>query len=161
MMRVIKTYFPGFKTTHPTHFSLFSNAIIILASSIISNILNFLFNLVTARNLSIEHYGILQTMLNLFNMINVLTVLITIQLLKQLANYISKKKYSSASALVNKSNLFVVALFITERGFVASPELLISNFPLGVAVPIPTLVEFTYKFPETFKPVAEFAIVKR
>ena len=108
MKRLVKFYLTYFKNAHPVYFSLITSSSIIFASSILSNILNFLFNLVTARNLSIEHYGILQTMLNIFNIMNILTVLVTLQLTKQLANYISQRKRSSASAFVNKINLFVV-----------------------------------------------------
>lgn len=108
MKHLAKSYLADFKRSHPAYFSLLSNSSIIFVSSILVNVFNFLFNLVTARNLSVEHYGILQTMLNLFNIINILTVLVTLQLTKQLANYISKRKYSSASALTNKSNLFVI-----------------------------------------------------
>src|SRR3989344_536794 len=123
MKRLIISHLAKFKNSHPIHFGLFSSSIIIFASSILSNVLNFLFNLAAAHNLSIEHYGILQTMINIFNMINVLTILITIQLIKQFARYISKKKYSSASALVNKSNFFVIIVGIA----ILVSFLLISN----------------------------------
>lgn len=108
MKHLVKSYLAYFKSTHPAYFSLFSNSLIIFASSILSNVFSFMFNLVTARNLSVEHYGILQTMLNLFNITSILSVLVMLQLTKQLANYISKRKYSSASALINKTNLFVI-----------------------------------------------------
>lgn len=97
--------------SHP-YFRLLSNSTIIFISSILVNIFNFLFHFGAIRNLSVEDYGILQTMINLFNMMTILTVFINIQLTRQLTKYISKGKYYSASALVNKSNLFVATFGI-------------------------------------------------
>lgn len=139
MRRKLTLYLSSFKANHPVYFSLLSSSSIIFASSILTNFFNFLFNLVTARNLTVESYGILQTMLNLFNMAAILTVLVTLQLTKQLAKYSSQGKHRSSSALVNKSVFFVVvvgsaiiALFILANnilplsiGLVTSENLLI------------------------------------
>lgn len=117
MINSIKSYLADFRTANPVYFDLFSGSSIIFLSSITANGFNFLFNLVTARNLSVENYGILQTMLNLLNIMTILTVLINLRLTKQLAKYNLQKKRSSASALINKSGLFVVIVGVTTLAF--------------------------------------------
>lgn len=110
MQHRVKFYFAEFKKAHPAYFILLSSSSIILISSMLINFLNFLFHLVAARNLSVDDYGIFQTMLNLFNIITFLTVFVNTQITRQLTKYISKGNNFSASALVNKSNLGVAII---------------------------------------------------
>ncbi|MBI2028465.1 MAG: oligosaccharide flippase family protein [Candidatus Levybacteria bacterium] len=123
MLQKIKSYIAGFITSNHIYKNLLSGSLIIFTSSVLVNGFSFLFNLATARNLSVENYGILQTMLSLFYMLTTLTALVSIQLTKQLSKYTSRKNYSSASALVNKSNLFVIIVGVVSL----SSFMIISN----------------------------------
>lgn len=123
MKRFFKSYFLSFTTDSQVYLNLLSNSTVIFLSSILVNGFNFMFHFVAIRSLSIADYGILQTMINLFNIATVLTVFINTQLTRQLTKYVAKGKVSFASALVNKSNLFAVifgVIIITVFIFVNS-----------------------------------------
>lgn len=124
--------------SHP-YFGLLSNSTIIFVSSILVNGFNFLFQFAAVRNLSVADYGILQTMINLFNIITILTVFINTQLTRQLTKYISKGDNSSASALANKGNLFIITfgimiiiIFILTNNFTKITLGLVTPQNLGI-----------------------------
>ena len=76
-----------------------SSSSTLIISSLGVNGVNYLFHLMSARMLSIENYGIFQTILSFVGILTVVTVLVRLQLTRKLASYVKEKKYSFASSV--------------------------------------------------------------
>lgn len=92
------------------YYIFLSSSSIILISSIGVNFFNYLFQISSARLLSIDSFGILQTVLNLIAIATIFTVIIRLQLTKVLTKLVSENQTKEAGALVKKTSLFITLL---------------------------------------------------
>lgn len=123
------SYVSRILAAYPAATGIVSSSSVVFSATIVVNGFQFLFNLITVRNLTVEQYGVLQTIITFFNITNIATALITLQLTKYLGRFIINKKYKAASALVHKSSLIGMVAGLLVFSFVI---LLNSRIPLSI-----------------------------
>ena len=126
------------------YYQFFTSSSIIFLSTVGVNLFNYLFHLGSARLLSVESYGILQTILNLLGLTTILTVIIRLQITKELIQLIVDKKFSRAGSLIKKlsAHLFCIMLILFTLFFIFE-YLFDINFGLLLPQHIATLLLLT------------------
>lgn len=92
------------------YFKFLTDSGFMLASSVVVNLANYVFHIGGARLLSVQGYGVLQTVINLINTITVVSVIIRIQFTKQYASYFHQGKANQAYGFFWKSTKLIVTL---------------------------------------------------
>lgn len=110
--------------SHP----LISGGAVIIIGSSIGNVFNYLFNLSMGRLLTVVEYGILASLISLFNIFIVFSVSITTVFSKFSASFIAKNKNDHIGILFKKGTMFIglIGLIITLLIIIMSAS--IANF---------------------------------
>lgn len=84
----------------------------LLITSVITSFVNYLFQIITARFLNIESYGILQSVLNVVSITTAATVIINLQVTRSLSKALVDNNKTTANYLVSKVNKLIITIGI-------------------------------------------------